>query len=143
LSATAWIATLLAPLFLGWLYLPYRQFRDQADWPIPGPSGWVALAAVVVLYGLMAWVEWTSPARLWQQQAADSAAAHRMLPAIWAVYGLPLWAAAIVCWPWALRNLLACCFSHAGNLPAEAYQALGWALMGFAWLVFGVFVMAA
>ncbi|MCM5682312.1 hypothetical protein M8A51_22520 [Schlegelella sp. S2-27] len=123
---------LLSPAIAGFIYLPWREQREYGV--SIGRSGWVAMAAVVVLYGMMWRLDWADPLVAWLDTPA-SPARHRMLPAAWAVYSLPLWAACIIVCARTARDL-GSVSSAIASLPLRGVRAFGWMLLGVCWSVF-------
>ena len=140
MTPAAWFTlAVLSPLFAGFLYLPYRQAREGGALRPHSAGGWLALSALLALYVLMTSVAWANPFTAWVQLGA-SGAANRMLPAAWAVFSLPAWAASIIVFPNVARDLWASCSALPTASP-RAFAALGWVLLGSAWAVFGVLVL--
>ena len=137
----AWPLLLLSPLFAGFVYLPYRQWRDHGA-PPSQPAQLAALAVLLMLFASMAWVDWLNPWRAWLQ-ALPSPAAHRMLPAVWALFSLPLWAVTLICCPHAARDLAALAMPRAGTAPLRWFQALGWGMLAFCVTAFVVLAVAS
>jgi len=131
---------LLSPLFAGFLWLVYRQWRDHGLAP-PGPQQAAALVVLLGLYAAMALPDWADPWTAWLN-TLPSPAAHRILPAVWAVYSLPLWAATLVCCPQAARDGGAWLSPRLGAVSLRGYRMVGWGLLGCSVVVFGVLVGA-
>lgn len=131
---------LLSPLFVGFVYLPYRQWRDHRLSAL-GTSPMAALATVFVLFALMAAIDWTNPLQLWLQ-TLSSPAAHRMLPAVWAMFSLPCWAVAVICCPHAARDVGALVSRALAAAPLRWFQSFGWLLLAFCCATFAVLVLA-
>lgn len=141
MTAGAWLTLLvLSPLFAGFVYLFYRQWRDHGAL-LQQPGQIAALAALPALFAGMVWIDWMNPWRAWLQ-ALPSPAAHRMLPAVWAMFSLPLWAVAIICCPHAARDLCSLVSHRLAKASLRWFQALGWVLLTFSLATFGLLAMA-
>lgn len=123
---------LLSPVIAGFIYLPWREQREYGVSFTRG--GWAAVAAVVVLYGMMWRLNWADPLAAWLDTPA-SPARHRMLPAAWAVYSLPLWAASIIVCARTVRDLGSGSAAVA-SLSLNSVRAFGGVLLGVGWAVF-------
>ncbi len=142
MSPMAWLLLVLtSPLWLGWLYLPWRQWRNRPAHhrpPRPRLQG-VALAVLLLWFVLL----WRAPPDLILQAIEAipvSAAAWRTLPALGLLALGPLWGAVLVCCPEALRDTLADVTCSA-PLPVVWLQAIGWGLMALGAVVYGALSM--
>lgn len=144
MTPMAWLlGVLTSPLWLGWLYLPWRQWRDRPanPWhPRPLPRG-VALA-LLLLWSVLLWRAPPDLALQAVEATPVSAAVWRALPALGFLALGPLWGAVLVCCPEALRDTLAD-LTHSGSLPIGWLQALGWGLMVLGAVVYGVLKLAS
>jgi hypothetical protein len=96
-----WLFTpLLLPLFFGGLALPWLEWRDSGTLRAPSPGGWLALLVAVLLLSSLQ-LGGHDPLQAWLGAERPLA---RALPAVWAFYGLPCWAAAVVLYPAALAR---------------------------------------
>ncbi|WP_146076048.1 hypothetical protein [Caldimonas caldifontis] len=143
MTPMAWVlGVLTSPLWLGWLYLPWRQWRDHASgrWH-PRP-----LARVTAL-ALLLWVIllWRAPPELALQAVqatATSSAAWRALPATSFLILGPVWGMVWVCCPEALRDTLGD-LTGSRPWPIAWLQAMGWGLMAMGAAVYGVMQLAS
>jgi hypothetical protein len=121
---------LAAPLFLGFLVLPWWAWREAM--PMADGRRTERIAAAVIVAGLYAAVAGSGTAQaLWTAWSVPSGGANRLLPVLWAVFSLPGWALALIVWPeaaWrALHGLGAATAWRAGEC-----RTLGWVLLGAA-----------
>ncbi|PTU75972.1 hypothetical protein [Pseudomonas mangrovi] len=127
-----WLFTpLLLPLFLGGLALPWLHWRDSGELPLPSPGGWLALLAAGALLLSSTLLGENNPLHAW---LGLDRPLPRALPAVWAIYGLPCWGAALALWPAPLARRLP---GQSGNQEmARALIAFaGWALLLVAGLI--------
>lgn len=122
-----------APFFLGFLALPWMSWRVGPP-PVAGRRAERA-AAVVIMTGLYGALVASGTAQaLWAAWSLPSAGANRLLPVLWAVFGLPAWAVALIHWPDAACRLLHRVGAAVAWRSGEC-RALGWLLLGLAALV--------
>lgn len=120
----------LIPLYLGWLYLPYRYFVDGdltgRFWSL---SKVAAIVALLSIYWISLTGTWDSLPSYWFARGSYVYFATRM----WSIYGLSLWALAIILYPRIARDLWA---KPSGfqPLPYEMYAVFGWILFGYSYL---------
>ena len=144
MTPMAWLlGVLTSPLWLGWLYLPWRQW--QARPANPWRHRPLARGAALTLLLLWSVLLWRAPPELALHAAEAttvSAGAWRALPALGFLVLGPLWGAVVVCCPEALRDTLAD-FTHSGPLPIGWLQALGWGLMALGAVVYSALSLAS
>lgn len=144
MTPMAWVlGVLTSPLWLGWLYLPWRQWRDHASgrWH-PRPLARVTALALLLLWVILLWRAPPELALHAAEATTVSAAAWRALPALGFLVLGPLWGAVLVCCPEAMRDILAD-FTHGALLPIGSLQAFGWGLMALGAGVYGVLQLLA
>lgn len=120
----------LIPLYFGWLYLPYRYFVDGdltgRFWSL---SKVAAIVTLLSLYWISLTGNWNSLPSYWLARGSYVYAASKM----WSIYGLSLWALAIILYPRIVRDLLA---KPSGfqPFPHEMYAVFGWIFFGYSYL---------
>ena len=130
MTPMAWVlGVLTSPLWLGWLYLPWRQWRDHASgrWH-PRPLARVTALALLLLWVILLWRAPPELALQAVQATATSSTAWRALPAFGLLSLGPVWGAILVSCPEALRDTLGD-VAHCGLLPLGWLQAIGWGLL--------------
>lgn len=117
------------PLYFGWLYLPYRYFVDGdltgGFWSL---SKVAAIATLLALYWISLTGNWNSLPSYWLARGYVYIASK-----LWSIYGLSLWALAIILFPRIVRDLLA---KPSGfqPFPYEMYAVFGWLFFGYSYL---------
>jgi hypothetical protein len=145
MTPMAWLlGVLTSPLWLGWIYLPWRQWRDH-----PAASRWHPrpLARVTALALLLPWgaLLCLAPPELALQSAhatTTSSAAWRTLPATSLLILGPVWGMVWVCCPESLRDTLGD-LTGSRPLPIAWIQTMGWGLMAMGAAVYGVMQLAS
>lgn len=129
-----WVLLALSPLFAGFLYLPWRECRTYGA-PRLRLGAWVAIGLVAALFGAMAITAWANPLAAWLA-TGDSSARHRMLPAIWALFSMPLWGVSILLFRRAAQDAISLVSTAVAS--GTHLRVLGGSMIGLAWLIFVV-----
>jgi hypothetical protein len=79
-------------------------------------------------------LDWADPLAAWLHTPA-SPARHRVLPAAWAVYSLPLWAACVIVCARTVRDLGSGSPAVA-SMSLQGVRVFGGVLLGVCWAVF-------
>ena len=121
---------ILIPLYFGWLYFPYRYFVDGdlsgRFWSL---SKIAAIATLFSIYWISLTSDWDSLPSYWLTRGSYAYLASKM----WSIYGLSLWAVAIILYPRIVRDLLAKP-SGLQPFPHEMYALFGWIFLGYSYI---------
>jgi hypothetical protein len=89
------------------------------------------------MYMVMLFTDWNSPIKIW---LSAGWVGRKSFWAVWAVYGLPLWALAIILFPHVLRDLTTKPQPPMYTpVPSEPFAFFGWLMMGFSYVALLVF----
>lgn len=124
----------LGVFFLGWLYFPIQHFiKGGLIAPFWSIGKVAAIVVLLSMYAVMYFTEWTNPIPLWL--SSPWVINRRIFWAVWAIYGLPLWATAIVLFPHVLRDAIRKPqLTLYQPMPSEPFAIFGWLLLFFSYI---------
>src|SRR5258706_9488328 len=99
---------LALPMYVGWLYLPYRHIADgiSVD-PFWTPGKIAAILVTVSIYGLILFHDWNPSFEQWLHRRIALFGYNPVAWRLWPLLGVPLWALTVALFPHILKRMFA------------------------------------